>query len=153
MTVIAASPKVVPEPPLITRLVDRYGATRLDSDGFEAFIGGAGPTVLFFTENPLLIKEVLDVAVILPEIVQALSQRPRIGVLPPALADAKAPLYGVRRWPALVFLRDGGWLGNIEGLLDWADYLARVNEVLAGPVRPLPQKVIALAVAGARSCS
>ncbi len=90
---------------------------------------------------------------ILPELVGALATPMRIGVLPPALADAKAARYGVRRWPALVFLRDGGWLGNIEGLRDWADYVALARELIAGPVRALPAKVIPVAVAGAHSCS
>ena len=132
--------------------VDRDVVEELDDSGFEAFIAGTGHTVLFFTEDPLRIKETLDVAVILPEIAGAVTQRLRIGVLPPPLANAKASLYAVRRWPALVFLRDGGWLGNVEGLRDWADYVVATNEVLAGPVRPLPPKVIPVAVAGAASC-
>ena len=140
------------EPPLVTRLIERFGATRLDDCGFGAFVAAPGEGVLFFTEDPQRIKETLDVAVILPEIVGAVGRRLRVGVLPPPLANAKAALYGVRRWPALVFLRDGGWLGNIEGLRDWADYVAGVNEVLAGPVRPLPPKVIPVAAAGAAAC-
>jgi hydrogenase-1 operon protein HyaE len=51
-----------------------------------------------------------------------------------------------------VFLRDGGWLGNIEGLRDWSEYLAEVKALLAGPVRPLPAKVIPVAPAGAATC-
>lgn len=146
-------PPVAAEPPLVTRLVAQHGATRLDDSGFEAFAAATGHTVLFFTEDPLRIKETLDVAVILPEIAGAVTQRLRIGVLPPALANARASVYAVRRWPALVFLRDGGWLGNIEGLRDWADYLAAANELLAGPVRPLPPKVIPVVAAGAASCN
>ncbi len=140
------------EPPLVTRLIERLGATRLDEDGFDAFVAGAGHTVLFFTEDPLRVKETLDVAVILPEIAAAVTQRLRVGVLPPALANARASRYGVRRWPALVFLRDGGWLGNVEGLRDWAEYVAATNEVLAGSARALPPKVIPVAAAGAPSC-
>ena len=140
------------EPPLVTRLIERLGATRLDDSSFDAFAAGTGYTTLFFTEDPLRIKETLDAAVILPEIVGAVTQRLRVGVLPPALANAKAPLYGVRRWPALVFLRDGGWLGNVEGLRDWGEYVAVTNELLAGPVRPLPPKVISVAAAGAPPC-
>jgi hydrogenase-1 operon protein HyaE len=150
MNATAIRPAV--EPPLVTRLIEQLGATRLDEAGFNEFIAGAGHTVLFFTEDPLRIKETLDVAVILPEIAAAVPQRLRIGVLPPALANAKAALYGVRRWPALVFLRDGGWLGNVEGLRDWAEYVAATNEVLAGPARALPPKVIPVGAAGGPSC-
>jgi hydrogenase-1 operon protein HyaE len=151
----AAAPRTLAagEPPLVTRLILQFGAARLDESGFEAFVAEPGDTVLFFTEDPLRIRETLDVAVILPEIAQAVPQHLQVGVLPPALANAKAPLYGVRRWPALVFLRSGGWLGNIEGLRDWADYLATATQLLAGPVRPLPPKVIPVAAAGAASCA
>jgi hydrogenase-1 operon protein HyaE len=152
MTAAATRAPAAGEPPLVTRLIAQFGATRLDEAGFEAFVAGPGDRVLFFTEDPLRIKETLDVAVILPEIAQAVAQHLHIGVLPPALANGKAPLYGVRRWPALVFLRDGGWLGSIEGLRDWADYLASATQLLAGPVRPLPPKVIPVAAAGAASC-
>lgn len=152
MSTIALQPPVAKEPPLITRLVEQLGATRLDEPGFEAFTAGAGLSVLFFTEDPLRVKETLDVAVILPEIVAAMAQPMRIGVLPPPLANARASRYGVRRWPALVFLRDGGWLGNVEGLRDWADYVAATQELLAGAERPLPLKVIPVAAIGAAPC-
>ena len=74
-------------------------------------------------------------------------------MLPPPLANAKAATYGVRRWPALVFLRDGLWLGNIEGLRDWSEYVSLANALLAGESRPLPPKVIPVAAAGAASCA
>ena len=90
-------------------------------------------------------------AVILPELRRAAARPFHIGVLPPALANANAAKYGVRRWPALVLTRDGEWLGNVEGLRDWADYVAAVNELLEGPARPLPARVIPLAAAGS-SC-
>jgi hydrogenase-1 operon protein HyaE len=143
----------LPEPPLVTRLVEKHGAVRLDEASFESFAGAPGEAALFFTEDPVRFREVLDVAVILPELAASASRRFRMGVLPPPLANAKAATYGVRRWPALVFLRDGGWLGNIEGLRDWGDYLAAVNELVAGETRPLPPRVIPVAAAGAPSCA
>jgi hydrogenase-1 operon protein HyaE len=136
------------EPPLVTRLVEKHGAARLDEAGFEAFAAAPGEAALFFTEDPVRFREVLDVAVILPELAAAASRRFRIGVLPPPLANAKAATYGVRRWPALVFLRDGRWLGNVEGLRDWADYVAAVNALVEGEAHPLPQRVIPVAAAG-----
>lgn len=141
------------EPPLVTRLVERHGAVRLDEDGFAAFAGAPGEAALFFTEDPVRFREVLDVAVIVPELAASASRRFRIGVLPPALANAKAATYGVRRWPALVFLRGGEWLGNVEGLRDWSEYLAAVNALVEGEPRPLPARVIPVAAAGAPSCA
>ena len=138
-----------PEPALVTRLVEELGATRLDDASFNAFAVLPAETVLFFTEDPQRFKEVLDLAVIVPEIRSAAARPFRIGVLPPPLANAKASTYGVRRWPALVFLRDGAWLGNIEGLHEWTDFVALADELLKGEARPLPPKVIPLAAAAA----
>jgi len=135
------------EPPLVTRLVTEGGAARLDENAFEAFVRQPGETALFFTEDPVRFREVLDVAVILPELARGASRPFRIGVLPPPLANAKASTYGVRRWPAVVFLRSGEWLGNVEGLRDWSDYLAAVNALLEGESRPLPPRVIPVASA------
>lgn len=133
------------EPPLITQLVERHGAARLDEAALVAFTAAPGAAALFFTEDPVRFREVPDVAVILPELRRAAALPFRIGVLPPALANAAASRYGVRRWPALVFVRDGEWLGNVEGLRDWAEYVAAVNALLEGPARPLPARVIPVA--------
>jgi len=148
--IVAVPPR---EPPLVTRLVDELGATRLDEESFASFVDAPGESALFFTEDPVRFREVLDVAVIVPELAAAATRRFRIGVLPPPLANAKASTYGVRRWPALVFLREGRWLGNVEGLRDWGEYLAAVNELVEGEVRPLPARVIPVAAAGAPSCA
>ena len=141
------------EPPLVTRLVEQLGATRLDEANFESFANAPGESALFFTEDPMRFREVLDVAVIVPELAAAATRRFRVGVLPPPLANAKASTYGVRRWPALVFLRGGEWLGNVEGLRDWSEYLAAVNDLVEGEARPLPARVIPVAAAGAPSCA
>jgi hydrogenase-1 operon protein HyaE len=140
------------EPFLVTRLIEQAGAVRLDERSFEAFVAAPGEAALFFTEDPSRFREVTDVAVILPELRAAASRRFRIGVLPPPLANAKAATYGVRRWPALVFVRGGGWLGNVEGLRDWNAYVDAVDALLEGPEKPLPPKVIPVAAAGAPGC-
>ena len=72
---------------------------------------------------------------IVPELARAFAGRFRIGVLPPAAARAVAPRYGFRRWPALVLLRDGGYVGAIDGLRDWDDYLAETRRLLESPIR------------------
>ena len=148
----AATRPAPAEPPLVTRLVEAHGAARLDEASFDAFVNAPGEAALFFTEDPVRFREVTDVAVILPELAAAAARPFRMAVLPPPLANAKAATYGVRRWPALVFVRQGEWLGNIEGLRDWAEYLAAVNELLTGEARPLPARVIPVAAAGAPTC-
>ena len=146
--VISAPPA---EPPLVTRLVREGGAARLDDASVDSFVAQAGATVLFFSEDPLRVKVTLDLAVILPEIAKAVPERLRMGVLPPPLANARAAQFNVRRWPALVFLRDGGWLGNIEGLRDWTDYVEAATTLLAAPARPVP-KVIPISAPAVPGC-
>ncbi len=141
------APAAPAEPPLVTRLVEEGGAARLDESTFDAFAAQPGESVLFFTEDPVRFREVLDVAVILPELAKGCVRPFRIGVLPPPLANAKAATYGVRRWPAIVFLRSGEWLGNVEGLRDWSDYIAAVNGLLEAEPRPLPHRIIPVASA------
>jgi hydrogenase-1 operon protein HyaE len=151
MTAIAIPAPPV-EPPLVARLVNECGAARLDDALFDDFVRAPGEAALFFTEDPVRFREVLDVAVILPELRTGCVRPFRIGVLPPPLANAKAATYGVRRWPALVFLRGGEWLGNVEGLRDWNDYVEAVNALLEGETRALPPKVIPVASA-TKSCA
>lgn len=132
--------------PLLQRLTDDYGYALLTADTLAAFVEAPGDAVLFFTEDPQRFRETLDVAVILPELVRASPRRLCAAVLPPELARQVAPRYGVRRWPALVFLRAGAYVDIIEGLLDWADYLSKLGQLLAAPTRRAPG--IGIAVAG-----
>jgi len=141
------------EPPLVTRLMEHHGATRLDEASYDAFVAAPGEAVLFFTDDPARFREVNDLAVILPEIRRATPRPFRLGVLPPALANAKAATWAVRRWPALVFVRGGEWLGNVDGLRDWAEYVALATDLLEGDTHPMPARVIPVAAATACGAS
>ena len=67
----------------------------------------------------------------------------------PDAARAIAVRYGFRRWPALVVLRDGGYVGAIDGLRNWDDYLGEVARLLAAPVTRPPSIGIAVSGPGA----
>ena len=134
--------------PLVERLFTTHGYPNVDATGLDAFAAAPGPAVLFFSEDPVLYRETLDLCVILPEIASAFAGRLRIGVLLPAAARAVAPRYGFRRWPALVVLRDGGYVGAIDGLRDWDDYLAETARLLEAPVARPPSIGIAVRAAG-----
>ena len=134
--------------PLVERLFTTHGYTNVDATGLDAFAAAPGHAVLFFSEDPVLYRETLDLCVILPEIASAFAGRFRIGVLLPAAARAVAPRYGFRRWPALVVLRDGGYVGAIDGLRDWDDYLAETARLLEAPVARPPSIGIAVRAAG-----
>jgi hydrogenase-1 operon protein HyaE len=130
--------------PLLRQLIERHGATELDAGACESFAAQAGDTVLFFTEDPVRYRETLDVAVILPELARAAGGRFRIGVLAPPAARALAPRYGVQRWPALVFVREGRYVGAIEGICEWAEFHRATAELLAAAPRHVPVPVVAV---------
>lgn len=133
--------------PLIAQLFSRHGFRELQPDDLDGY-AGAGHTVLMLIEDPVRVKETLDLAVIAPEVVAAFPGRFRVGVLLPEAARAVQPRYGVRRWPALVVLRDGAYVGAIEGLRDWDEYVREFARLLeAEPSRP-PTIGIAVRAAG-----
>jgi hydrogenase-1 operon protein HyaE len=148
MTMTAEASAVATLHPLVERLFATHGYANVDPAGLDAFTGEPGDAVLFFTEDPVQFRETLDLAVILPEIVGALGRSIRVGVLLPAAARAVAPRYGFRRWPALVWLRGGGYVGAIDGLRDWSDYLAECAQLLNAPTSRPPAVGVAVRAAG-----
>jgi hydrogenase-1 operon protein HyaE len=55
--------------------------------------------------------------------------------------EAEKPLqqhYGFTAWPALVFLRDGGYLGTITGIQNWSEYLQDIGNLMAAEVKQAP---------------
>jgi hydrogenase-1 operon protein HyaE len=144
----AEVPATAPLHPLVERLFSTHGYAKVDAADLDAFAGVSGDALLFFTEDPVQHRETLDLAVILPEIVGALGTAIRVGVLLPAAARAVAPRYGFRRWPALVWLRDGGYVGAIDGLRDWSDYLAESARLAEAPVTRPPAVGVAVRGAG-----
>ena len=157
MTVEASAPAAAPRAmhPLIERLVGLCGATVLEPADVDAWSGAPGRALLVFTEDPALHRETLDLAVIVPELAQAMAGRFRTGVLLPAAARAVAPRYGFRRWPALVLLKDGRYVGAVDGLRDWQVYVEEMARLLdAEPTRP-PAVGIAVTAegeSGGRGC-
>ena len=158
MSSVAAATAVVPRAPhpLIERLIGMTAATVLETGELDAWAEAPGPALLVFTEDPALYRETLDLAVIVPELAQALPGRFRTGVLLPPAARALAPRYGFRRWPALVLLKEGRYVGAIDGLREWQDYVDELARLLdAPPTRP-PTVGIAVTADGtpaARGCS
>jgi hydrogenase-1 operon protein HyaE len=123
--------------PVIAQLFAKHGYARVDGGNFDTFTQRTGRTLLLFIEDPVRYKEALDVAVIVPEIVRAYPDRFAVGVLLPEAARECHPRYGFRRWPALVMLRDGRYVGAVDGLRTWDEYLAEVARLLASePSRP-----------------
>jgi hydrogenase-1 operon protein HyaE len=134
--------------PLIERLCALTGAPVLDIEGFDAWAQAPGRALAVFTEDPVLYRETLDLAVIVPELVQAYPARFRVGLLLQAAGRKLAARYGFRRWPALVMLADGQYVGAIDGLREWQEYLDELGGLLEAPPTRAPSIGIAVAAAG-----
>ncbi len=135
--------------PLVAQLTSRHGFTEVTAANIDAFAHAPGHALLLFTEDPVRYRETLDLAVILPEIARAFPQRFAVGVLFPEAARALAVRYGFRRWPALVLLKDGGYVGAIDGLRNWDEYLLEMARLLEAPVTRAPSVGIAVTGPGA----
>ncbi len=93
--------------------------------------------MVVFAEDPERFKETLDLAVIVPELHARFARRFRVALLPPAASRAVLPRYGFARWPAFVMLRDGRYLGAVDGIRDWDVYVGELERLLAAePTRP-----------------
>lgn len=123
--------------PLLAQLTERHGYPRINSQCFEAFIQQHPFTVLFFTEDPNRFAETLDVAVILPELLTHFPQ------LTAAIIDRESERelqgrYNFSAWPALVFLKEGRYLGALSRVRNWEEYLQQIERILASEPRRNP---------------
>ncbi len=144
-----ASASVAELHPLLQRLVRETAAAVPTPTDFDAWAAAPGLAMVVFAEDPERYKETLDIAVVVPELHAAANRAFRVALLAPAAARALAPRYGFARWPAFVMLRDGQYLGAVDGIRDWDVYLAELQRLLtAAPSRP-PTVGIPVMAAGA----
>ncbi len=123
--------------PLIRRLIDELNYPMLDESNFEEFIDSTDSCVLFLTEEPKLVPESNDVAVILPELVK------RFPTLTPAVVstDYERTLrgrYNFTLFPSLIFLKQGRFLGTISKVQNWDDYVTQITDILSREPKPDP---------------
>lgn len=124
---------------LIDRLVDELGYQQVTLDNHDEFVATAGMNVLFFPGDPGTVKDATDVAVVLPELVQAFGGHLRPGVVTDTWGAGKELKrhYGFSVYPSLVFVRGGEYVGVITRIQDWGDYVEQISELLvAAPRRP-----------------
>lgn len=122
----------------------------LDAEGFEGLRQQSGLALVFFAEDPLKVPETWDVAVILADALKRLPMPVHLALLTPEAGRTLAGRQGVNLWPALVGLRDGGYLGCLEGMMDWSVFSRRLEELLAAPVSRPPG--IGIPVQAAATC-
>ena len=125
------------EYPLVAQLFSKHHFADVTPSNVDAWTKTTGRSLLLFLEDPGRFKETLDLAVIVPELCRAFPGRFSVGVLLPAAAREIAVRFGFRRWPAFVILADGKYVGAVDGLRNWDEYLIEVARLLdAAPARP-----------------
>jgi len=124
--------------PLIQRLFTDYGFPEVTLESHQDFVNGPGVVVLFFAGDPKRFRDTTDVAVVLPELVKAFKGSLNPGVVASQAEQALQRHYGFAVWPALVFLRDGGYLGAITGIQNWAEYLRDIGQLMTADTRSPP---------------
>lgn len=120
--------------PLIDRLTDEFGWPRLETEADrDAYLAAPGTHALFIPGNPERNLETADVAVILPELRQAFQNAFDCAVVDDAIETETRSLTEVYKTPSIVFFRDGAQIGALPRVRDWADYMARIPQILAQP--------------------
>jgi hydrogenase-1 operon protein HyaE len=143
---------MIPLHPLVARLVELSARPVVIVETFEAFLDEPGEVILFCGGDPVQYPECLDVAVVLPEACRVFLGRLRMAVAAPELEPALRAGYGIQRWPTLLFLRDGKYVGCIAGMQDWSVYVERFTQLLDTPTSRPPSIGIAVAASASAHC-
>ncbi|MGZ8181521.1 MAG: hydrogenase [Methylobacter sp.] len=123
---------------LLQQLQTRHNLQLLDADNYDQFIYGNDTVLLFFSNDPVMFPESHDVAVILPELLKAFTGRLQAAVISKAIERELQARFHFTKWPSLVFLRGGEYLGVITGIKNWQEYLVEITQILAAEVTKPP---------------
>ena len=133
--------------PLLEQLFSKHGFVAVDASTFDDFVHGTGSAAVLFMEDPLRVRETLDLAVIGPELTRAFAGRFRVAVALFEASRVLQPRFGFRRYPSLIMFRDGAYIGTIDGLRNWQEYIDEMSRLLESP--PTRPPAIGIAVQGA----
>ncbi len=116
---------------LVERLTAELGYPLLTDPGnLEAFVTPLRNSVIFLPAEPQTYPETLDVAIVLPELVKTFQSQLQAAVADNDFARTIAKQYGITSWPALLFLRNGAYLGAISRMRDWDVYVQETQALL-----------------------
>ncbi|MGA7809582.1 MAG: hydrogenase accessory protein [Bradyrhizobium sp.] len=105
-------------------------------DHFLTDVEAAGAlAVLLFAGDPVRWPEAADVAVVLPELIEAFQGRLQGAVIAQPAELALAPRFNVQVYPSLVLCRDGKVMDVIPKIKDWSVYIDRVTALLDGAIK------------------
>jgi len=117
--------------PLIDRLETEFGWPRICSlDAAQGFTARSGTHCLFVPGDPARNLETADAAVILPELRRAFRNGFDCAIVDDAIEAEIRETYRALKTPAFLFFRDGRYLGDIQKIRDWDDYLGRTAHIL-----------------------
>jgi len=123
---------------LLARLSTDHGIATLDPDTVEAFGATGGDSLTLLVDDVVRTPEVWDVAVVLPEALKSVTRPLRAGVADLAASRELSARYGVTRFPAMLFRRDGEYVGLVEGMLDWGYLVSAIERKLGEPTQRPP---------------
>ena len=130
--------------PIFKRLFAEAGFHKIDESTIDAFLGVAGLKLAVFADDPNDRKTTLDIAVIAPEIKKAFD-----GVFSQCVfadftqARSLAARWGLRSMPAVALFRGGDFLGAVQGLKPWDEYIALITDIAASQ-KPAPRTIAIL---------
>lgn len=127
---------------VLRSVVDRCGYAVLGMEEIDALAVGQPLVMIFLAGNHARQVQSDDVAAVLPELDKALAGHAKVVVASHENERALQRRYHFTSFPTLIFLRDGGYLGAIEGIRDWSDYLVEIPEILGRePHDPPPYRL------------
>lgn len=124
--------------PLFQRLISEHRFELVTEENSDTFIKRGGLTLILFIDDPERMKETTDALVITPELASLFPKIKQKGVVIQPFARKLALTYGFRRWPAVIFLKDGGYLGAVDGLRAWGELIAETDRILKNKVHYPP---------------
>ncbi|MCF1709327.1 hydrogenase accessory protein [Tabrizicola sp. J26] len=117
--------------PLVMRLETEMGWPRLASlSDVAEFTGRPGAHCLFVPGDANRNLETADAAVILPELRIAFQNGFDCALVDDVIEAQVREAARALRTPGFLFFREGRYLGAIEKVRDWDDYLARTTHIL-----------------------
>jgi len=121
---------------LLQALTQRHGLPVVDETSVDALLhpakGEADHVLLFFPGDATQRPESSDIAVILPQILNAFSGRVRGAVVSSVAEDRLRPRFQVLVSPSLVLTKGDHPLDVFTKVLDWSDYMTRIETALDG---------------------
>jgi hydrogenase-1 operon protein HyaE len=118
--------------PLIVRLTAEFGYPLLDrEEEVAAFLSRPGVHCLFIPGDARRNLETADAAVILPELRQAFQGAFDCAVIGDAIEAGLREAHRALKTPGLLFFRQSDFLGAVERVRDWSDYLDRITHFLS----------------------